>query len=56
MVPALEARALAGKGTDNHRLLEILRILEDEDPQMAVDCRRLPGGEEQIDPGLRRLL
>ena len=48
MVPALEARALAGKGTDNHRLLEILRILEDEDPQMAVNCRRMPGGEEQI--------
>lgn len=48
MVPALEARAIAGPGTDNHRLLEMLKTLEDEDPQMAVSSRRLPGGEEQI--------
>ncbi len=48
MVPALEARVQAGPGTDNHRLLELLRILEDEDPQIAVNSRRLPDGQEQI--------
>lgn len=48
MVPALEAQVEALDGTDSHRLLEILRQLEDEEPQLAVRDRRMPDGKEQI--------
>ena len=52
IVPALEARVMAHDGTDSHRLLSCLKILEDEDPQLGVRGERLPGGEEQICVGV----
>lgn len=48
MVPALEAQVEAADGTDSHKLLGILRQLEDEEPQLAVRNGRMPDGTEQI--------
>lgn len=48
MVPALEAQVEAADGMDSHKLLGILRQLEDEEPQLAVRNGRMPDGTEQI--------
>ena len=48
LIPALEAQVCALDGTDNHRLLHIFQILEDEDEELAVRSVRLSDGTEQI--------
>lgn len=48
MVPALEAQVLAADGTDHHHLFEILKILEDEEPQLQAESRKMADGTIQI--------
>ena len=47
-VPALEARVRAEDGTDSHLLLEVLKILEDEEPELKAQSRKMADGSEQL--------
>ena len=48
MVPSLETQVLATDGTDDHRLLEILKSLEDEEPQLQAESRKMADGTIQV--------
>lgn len=46
--PPLETGVEASDGTDDHKLLEILKILEDEEPELKAESRKLADGSRQI--------